>query len=131
MSDGRKEIGRERNLWIGEEVKSLLVSGIGLLEVILHEVTVTLIVVVRKMEVDREGRGHTECAPYFAVVFLESKNTLEVIDRLKIDITSLRDLIERIRENGQSEGSAENRRMLGKNRLERSLKITGETHTLG
>jgi hypothetical protein len=51
---------------------------------------------IRENTFDRKGRGHTQCTPYFAVVFLESKNTLEVIDRLKIDITSLRDLIERI-----------------------------------
>jgi hypothetical protein len=39
----KKKRGRKRYLWVGKKVKSLLVGGVGLLEVILHEVTVTLI----------------------------------------------------------------------------------------
>jgi len=70
-------------LRVRKQIKSLLVGGVGLLKVILHEVTMTLVVMMSEAAVDREGIDITECTPDLAVVFLEGDDTLEVIDSLK------------------------------------------------
>jgi len=41
------------------------------------------------------GDGRTKRTPDLTVVFVEREDTLEVIDSLKIDITSLRDLVKK------------------------------------
>lgn len=54
----------DRYLWRREEVERLLVGGIGLLELVLHEVTAA------------------ERGPYFAVLGLDLERALEVLDGL-------------------------------------------------
>ena len=60
----------ETYLGVWEEIECLLVRGIGLLQVVLHEVAVA------------------QCAPYFAILFLESQHTLKVFDCLNGKYTS-------------------------------------------
>jgi hypothetical protein len=52
-------------LGVGQEVESLLVGGVGLLQVVLHEVAMA------------------EGTPYLAVVLLKGEHALEVFDGLK------------------------------------------------
>jgi hypothetical protein len=66
-----------------KQIEGLLISGVGPLQIITHEITMTYERRVVRGRAPREGGNErTEGAPHFPIVVLQLNNALEVIDRL-------------------------------------------------